>query len=156
MNTGKTIMAPGAQVALRGCTSFRLRQLNRVVAQHYDAEVGKCGLKTTQYSLLSHVMHMEPARPGDLAQAMRMDASTLTRNLKPLVEAGWLAMEAGADGRSRLVSLTPAGRDKRQQAQRHWTHAQLQRNARLGEARVAALHALIDDCLQQLDNGETR
>ena len=65
-------------------------------------------------------------------------------------------MEAGADGRSRLVSLTPAGRDKRQQAQRHWKHAQLQLNARLGEARVAALHALIDDCLQQLDNGETR
>jgi DNA-binding MarR family transcriptional regulator len=150
----KTLSTGGAQLALQGCTSFRLRQLNRVVAQHYDAEVGKCGLKTTQYSLLSHVMHMEPVRPGDLAQAMRMDASTLTRNLKPLVDAGWLSLQAGADARSRLVSLTPAGRDKRQQAQRHWKQAQLQLNARLGEPRVAALHALIDDCLQQLSPGE--
>ena len=42
----------------------------RQVARHYDAEVAKSGLKTTQYSLLSHVLKLGPLRPGDLAQAM--------------------------------------------------------------------------------------
>ena len=61
----------------QGCTNFKLRQLARRVSQLYDTEVAKAGLKTTQYSLLSHVLRLGPIRPGDLAQAMTLDASTL-------------------------------------------------------------------------------
>ncbi|HEX7687905.1 MAG TPA: MarR family winged helix-turn-helix transcriptional regulator, partial [Burkholderiaceae bacterium] len=113
-----------------GCTNLKLRQLMRRVARHYDAEMGKAGLKGTQYSLLSHVVKLGPIRPVDLAATMRVDASTLSRNLKPLVAAGWLALEAGEDGRSRLVHATDAGRDKRAEAQRRWRVAQ----ERLNEA----------------------
>jgi DNA-binding MarR family transcriptional regulator len=128
-----------------GCTNFKLRQLARRVSQHYDQEVAKAGLKTSQYSLLSHVLRLGPLRPGDLAAAMTMDASTLTRNLKPLLAAGWLELSAGSDGRSRSVSITPAGRDKRAEAQRHWKVAQEGINRLLGLERVLALHALLDD-----------
>jgi DNA-binding MarR family transcriptional regulator len=134
----------------RGCTNFKLRQLMRRVAAHYDAEMARCGLKTTQYSLLSHVLKLGPIRPGDLAAAMTMDASTLTRNLRPLVDAGWVTLEAGTDARSRLVHITDAGRDKRAEAQRHWKAAQQALNAALGAERVVALHALVDDALESL------
>ena len=135
----------------QGCTNFKLRQLVRRVSHLYDAEVGKAGLKTTQYSLLSHVLRLGPIRPGDLAAAMTMDASTLTRNLKPMLGAGWLEMTAGADGRSRLVHITDAGRDKRAEAQRHWKAAQQGLNQRLGVERVRAMHALVDESLALLD-----
>ena len=85
----------------QGCTNFKLRQLVRRVSQLYDQELAKAGLKTTQYSLLSHVLKLGPIRPGDLAAAMTMDASTLTRNLKPLVAAGWVVLGQGSDARSR-------------------------------------------------------
>ena len=135
----------------QGCTNFKLRQLVRRVSQLYDAEVGKAGLRTTQYSLLSHVLRLGPIRPGDLAASMTMDASTLTRNLKPMLVAGWLQMSAGDDGRSRLVHITDAGRDKRAEAQRHWKAAQEGLNQLLGVERVRALHALVDDSLELLD-----
>lgn len=141
----------------QGCTNMKLRQLMRRVAQRYDAEVGKTGLKGTQYSLLSHVLRLGPVRPGDLARAMTIDASTLTRNLRPLIDGGWVTLEAGADGRSRLVNITPAGRDKRQEAQRRWRVAQESINQTLGRQRVLALHALIDesmDLLSPLSDGE--
>ena len=131
----------------QGCTNFKLRQLVRRVSQRYDAELGKAGLKTTQYSLLSHVLKLGPIRPGDLAAAMTMDASTLTRNLKPMLAAGWLQMSAGEDGRSRLVHITDTGRDKRAEAQRHWKAAQQGLNQLLGVERVRALHALVDESL---------
>ena len=134
----------------QGCTNLKLRQLMRRVAQHYDAEVGKTGLKGTQYSLLSYVCKLGPIRPGDLAREMKVDASTLSRNMRPLVDAGWLALGPGADGRSRLVSATNAGRDKRQEAQRRWRVAQEGINQMLGPQRVVQLHALIDDCLELL------
>ena len=136
--------------APRGCTNFKLRQLTRSVSQHYDRVVGECGLKTTQYSLLTHIDRLGPVRPSDLAAAMTMDASTLTRNLQPLIEHCWAQVGPGADGRSRLVVLTARGRAKREQAQRAWKRAQLALNAQLGSERVAELHALIDDCLAAL------
>lgn len=146
-----------AVVKPRGCTNLKLRQLMRRVAQLYDAEMAKTGLRTTQYSLLSHVVNLGPLRPGELARAMKMDASTLTRNLRPLVDAGWVVQGAGADARSRLVEATPAGRIKRQEAQRRWRVAQESLNERLGSERVVALHALLDECqdlLADLPQGE--
>ena len=144
-------------VKTQGCTNMKLRQLMRRVAQRYDAEVGKTGLKGTQYSLLSHVLKLGPVRPGDLARAMTIDASTLTRNLKPLIDAGLVTLDAGADGRSRLVNITPAGREKRQDAQRRWRVAQESINQTRGAERVLALHALIDesmDLLSPMNDGE--
>jgi DNA-binding MarR family transcriptional regulator len=134
----------------QGCTNFKLRQLVRRVSQLYDAEIAKVGLKTTQYSLLSHVLRLGPIRPGDLAQAMTLDASTLTRNLKPMIAAGWLELSAGEDGRSRSIWITDAGRDKRAEAQRHWKAAQEALNQSLGLERVRKLHALVDDSLARL------
>jgi len=134
----------------QGCTNLKLRQLMRRVAQHYDAEVGKTGLKGTQYSLLSYVAKLGPVRPADLAREMKIDASTLSRNLRPLIDGGWIAMGPGTDGRSRLVSVTDEGREKRQEAQRRWRIAQEAINDIVGSRRVVQLHALIDECLELL------
>ncbi len=136
--------------AAKGCTNLKVRQFMRRVSQHYDAELGHAGLKTTQYSLLSYVQKLGPVRPMDLAASIKMEASTLTRNLRPLMDAGWVAMLPGADARSRLVEITDAGRAKRAEAQRHWRHAQNAMNAMLGEDRLAALHGLIDDYMEKL------
>lgn len=134
----------------RGCTSFKLRQLTRRVSQHYDHIVSQAGLKTTQYSLLSNLARLGPIRPGDLASQMEMDASTLTRNLQPLVLQGWVDVGPGDDARSRIVALTGAGRAKQVAAQRAWKQAQLALNEQLGTARVAELHALLDECLLRM------
>ncbi len=139
----------------QGCTNLKLRQLSRAVTRHYDAFVAPIGLKNTQYSLLSHVVLLGPLRPTDLAHKMRVEASTLTRNLQPLVAAGWVEQGPGDDARSRLVSATEAGRAKRAEGQRAWKQAQLALNERLGAEQVAALHTILDHCLQLLDEPET-
>ncbi len=108
--------------------------------QLYDAEMGKAGLKTTQFSLLSHVVRLGPLRPGALARAMKMQPSTLTRNLRPLVLGGWVVIGEGSDARSRSVAATAPGRDKHRQALRHWKDVQLRVNHLLGDEAVAALH----------------
>lgn len=144
-------MSPPSTRPVRGCTNFKTRQLSRLLSRHYDTELAPTGLKTTQYSLLSHVLQLGPIAPGELARRMGLDASTLTRNLQPLLAAGWLVQDAGPDGRTRAVSLTDAGRDKQAQAVRSWKAAQLKVNAVLGAERVASLHALIDECTAQLE-----
>lgn len=137
-----------------GCTNFKLRQLLRAVARHYDAEMSHAGLKGTQYSLLSHLVSFEPVQPAELAQRMGLDASTLSRNLRVLIELGWAEQGPGGDARSRLIRTTAAGRAKQAEAKRCWKRAQLGLNERLGAGRVVALHALIDDAMARLDTTE--
>ena len=81
---------------------------------------------------------------------MTLDASTLTRNLKPLLDAGWVELSAGVDGRSRSVKITEPGRIKQAEGQRRWRVAQEGINQLLGVQRVVALHALLDESLATL------
>ena len=148
-NPAATFATPTASRP-RDCTHDKLRRLMRRLSTHYDARLRQVGLKTTQFSLLARVGYLGPIRPADLAEAMGLDASTLTRNLKPLAQAGWLTVDAGADARSRLVSLTEAGRAKLLEARVPWREAQSALAAQLGVERVTALHALIDDSLALL------
>lgn len=148
MNASTTTAQP------RGCTNLKLRQLSRAVTRHYDAYVAKTGLKNTQYSLLSHVVLLGPIQPVELARRMKLEASTLTRNLQPLVAQGWVEVGPGVDARSRSISATADGRAKRVEAQRAWKQAQLALNERLGEARVVRLHELLDACLAELATAE--
>ena len=136
----------------QGCTNLKLRQLMRRVTQHYDDEVGKTGLKGTQYSLLSYVVKLGPIRAVDLAAQMKVNTSTLSRNLQPLVACGLLAIGPGVDARSRLISATDEGQRKRIEAQRKWRIAQEGMNQTLGVQRVLALHALIDEAMELLSS----
>jgi DNA-binding MarR family transcriptional regulator len=138
-------------VKSRGCTNLKLKQLSRIVARHYDARLAQVGLKSTQYSLLSAVALAGPLRPSDVAARLRIDASTLTRNLQPMVAQGWLRQGPGENARTRLIEATDAGRAKRAEAQRAWKGAQLALNARLGAERVEALHDLLDECIERFD-----
>jgi DNA-binding MarR family transcriptional regulator len=150
--SGSSRRTTDAVATPQGCTNLKLRQLGRMVGRHYEAFVAPTGLKGTQYSLLSHVVKLGPLRAGDLAAAMQLEASTLTRNLQPLLRDGLLVMQPDPDdARSRLVVATSAGHDLRAKAQRAWKQAQLALNDKLGVARVAALHVLLDECRALLE-----
>ncbi len=145
--------APVAPVSMapRGCTNLKLKQASRLVARHYDSYVAPTGLRGTQYSLLSAVVKLGPVRAGELAAALRLDASTLSRNLQPLIDKAYVEVTtADDDQRSRVVQVTAAGAALRQQAQKAWKRAQLSLNDRLGAERVAALHDLLDGCMAVL------
>jgi DNA-binding MarR family transcriptional regulator len=137
-----------ASQAPRGCTCARLRRLTRRITAVYDLELAAVGLRVTQYSLLSTLKRaVDPAGlpVTELAQRMDMDRTTLTRNLKPLVERGYAALAPDAqDQRVRRALLTPAGLDALAAAKPHWLRAQQEVNRTLGEATVADLHHWLD------------
>ena len=135
-----------AATAPKGCTNLKMRQLGRLVSRHYEAFLAPAGLRGTQYSLLSHVVTLGPLRLGELAKVMQMDASTLSRNLQPLLDRGLARVDVGEDARSRVVQVTVAGQALRRDSQQAWKRAQLALNLKLGSQRVATLHTLIDEC----------
>lgn len=135
---------------VRGCTCYRLRQLTRRVTAHYDAYLSQAGLRTTQYSLLSMLVKPEPLTLTELAARLEMDRTTLTRNLRPLEDAGWVQVTEGKDARSRSVRLTESGRHTWEQAKPYWRAAQDSLNATLGLEQVGQLHELLDTSLEKI------
>lgn len=128
----------------QGCTNFKLRQLLRSVSRRYDEQLGQVGLTGPQFSLLSHVLMLGPIAPSALAERMGMDASTLTRNLRPLAVQGWVLQGPGADARGRLIAITAEGIAKHAEARVYWKRAQQALTDLLGSGELAALHQMID------------
>ena len=132
-----------------GCTCFKLRKLTRTMSRLYDQHMAAVGLKTTQYSVLTNVAR-EALPVAELAERLGTERTTLTRNLKPLIEARWVTLEAGADSRQRIVTITDAGRVKVKQAYVAWRAAQTALENLLGTAAVRTLHTQLDATLNQL------
>ncbi len=133
-----------------GCTCDRLRKLTRRITQHYDTRLAPTGLRVTQYSLLAHLVRVGPTTMSALARLVEMDRTTLTRNLKPLADAGLVEIVPGADARSRVVSATARGRGAWSNAREPWRQAQDEVNRALGGEQVAALHVTLDESLARL------
>lgn len=115
------------------CTSFNLRKAARTVTQFYDEALKGSGLKSTQFSLLAMAAGVDGAPISRLADELAMDRTTLTRNLKPLADAGWIQVTAGDDKRVRNVTVTGEGEHVLQRAIPLWRRAQTHMIDRLGD-----------------------
>ncbi|MEI6707290.1 MAG: MarR family winged helix-turn-helix transcriptional regulator [Methylococcales bacterium] len=138
------------QIQKKNCLNFKMRKLTRLLTKMYDAELSKAGIKTTQFTLLCHVISYDSAPLGDIARIMGVDISTLSRNLQPLITAGFIIQTTGSDARRRLVSLTSEGRSKQAEAELHWAVAQDKIKVMLGLKNVTALDVLLDSCIDKL------
>jgi DNA-binding MarR family transcriptional regulator len=141
-------MAMDPEISL-GCTCFKLRKTTRAMSRLYDHHLASAGLKTTQYSMLAKVLR-EALPVAELAERMGADRTTCTRNLKPLVEAGWIAIVPGVDGRQRIATITESGREKVAAAKMAWHRAQLELEALMGRDAVRALHEQLDSTMTQI------
>ena len=115
------------------CTSFNLRKAARAVTQFYDEALKDSGLKSTQFSLLTMAATAGGTPISRLADEMAMDRTTLTRNLKPLADAGLIRIEAGDDKRVRKVVVTADGEYALTRAVPLWRRAQTRMIDRLGD-----------------------
>jgi DNA-binding MarR family transcriptional regulator len=113
------------------CLCNALRQASRAVSRLYDEELRRAGLRTTQYSLLRALAGAGQVRQGDLSALLHIEETTLTRNLRPLVAAGWVAVRSGQDRREKLVTITEAGVGKLAATRSAWERAQARMQALL-------------------------
>ena len=132
-----------------GCSCFKLRKLTRAMSRLYDQHMASVGLKTTQYSVLANAA--KAALPvAELAETLGLERTTLTRNLKPLLEAGWVELKPGADSRQRIVTITAGGRAKVKLAYVAWRGAQTEFETLMGRDAVRVLHQQLETTMTHL------
>jgi DNA-binding MarR family transcriptional regulator len=90
------------------CLCLHVQRAARALARRFDEELRPFGLTNGQFSLLMSLNRPEPPPMGPVAALLAMDRTTLTAALKPLERRGLVTVSPDpADGRSRLLRLTP-------------------------------------------------
>jgi len=133
------------------CLCFRARRVSRVLTRIYDEELRPLGIQATQLTLLNAVAigGEAGARMNRLAEILAMDATTLSRNLRPLARQGLLRIERSTrDRRVRIARLTHAGRDRVARALPLWRRAQERIEQALGAALASDLRTRMDAAVE--------
>src|SRR5262249_34246268 len=121
------------------CIAVRLRLLNRVITNFYDDALRHLGLKVSQLNILIVTARLGLARPAQVCEILQLDASTLSRNVKPLQAHGWLEVVPEEDARSQPFRLTAPGKRLIEKAIPAWEKAQQQASELLGSEGIAVL-----------------
>jgi len=107
------------------CFCARTRLLSRLLTRHYAEHLKPAGVTPTQFELLSRLSAVEGASQSEIVKAMDLDQTTLSRNIKSMIENGWVTRTTGSkDGRVAMYRITAAGRAKLKRAYPEWKRAQ--------------------------------
>jgi DNA-binding MarR family transcriptional regulator len=92
------------------CYCAATRQVARRLTRFYEAELRSVGMNPAQFELMANLQGRPRVSQRELAAAMDVDQTTLSRNLKLLVGLGWVSVGASAvDGRRSEYALSGEG-----------------------------------------------
>ena len=124
----------------RNCVALRLRLLNRVVTNLYDEALRSLGLKVSQMNILVVAAKLGLASPAEVCALLRLDTSTLSRNVERMRANGWVEIVPSADARMQPFRLTARGKKLLERAVPAWEGAQRQAKELLGDDGSALLN----------------
>jgi len=148
----RSALTNGLTVRIGYGVLVQARLLSRSVTEIFDDTLRPWGISSTQFVLLSVIGQKEPITRSQIARLQHLDKSTLTRNLKTIFSEGWIE-EVGenADGRSRPIALTAAGKELLLNGQPAWVAAQAQIEELLGKDDAMALITIADRLVNAME-----
>ncbi len=141
------ILPPPMPDGTEFCLCFQLRAAARRASALYAERLAPIGLGLPQYSLVGMAWACEKQNgraPSitELAAALDLDRTTLSRNLKPMLAAGLVEVIPSGYGRAKLVRATREGRAAYRAGVALWRAAQDEAHAALGRQFGSLMQAL--------------
>jgi len=126
----------------RECIAVRVRLINRVISALYDEALRPFGLRISQANILAAVAYMGEARPGEVSRIMRIEKSTLSRDIELMKQNGWIESDPPAGGRNQTVRATPRGKKLLGRIEPSWEEAQAEAKLLIGDEGESALRLM--------------
>ena len=121
------------------CLCLASRRASRTITRAFDKQLRAHGLRATQFTLLVNLALRGVNTISALADALGLERTTLTRNLRLIEDKGWVKIRPGEDARARDVEITSKGRALVNAALPAWRHAQKSIRSAIGDAGASAL-----------------
>jgi DNA-binding MarR family transcriptional regulator len=138
-------MLPVSQpLGIDQCNCFAMRKANRQISRFYDAHLEPVGLRITQFLTLAALNEVGSAAVNALAERLDIERTAMGKMVGFLERDGLVRIQPSpADGRSRLIELTEAGRRLHDEAAPLWREAQQQFVELNGAENVAVLRGAL-------------
>ncbi|MFL9871367.1 MarR family winged helix-turn-helix transcriptional regulator [Paraburkholderia megapolitana] len=131
-----------ASATLCNCTA--IRQAARHMTRFYNACLADVGLYGPQYIMLLFLSRHGAVTMAEMAQALAIDRTTISHNLRPLERDGFVSISIGKeDKRSRVIALTATGKRSVQKGRRAWQRAHELFEAKFGSEKARAMRAMM-------------
>ncbi|MEM7367896.1 MAG: MarR family winged helix-turn-helix transcriptional regulator [Bacteroidota bacterium] len=102
------------------CINAKLRRLHRLINSAYQQKINPFGLRGSMLSILFIIGKNPGISQKPISDMLVLDASTMSRDLKKLIEKGWVRSTRGVDSRQSRLELTEAGFDLLEQVAPVW------------------------------------
>ena len=133
-----------AQAVSDSCIARRVRFVNRVITNLYDRALRPLDVKTNQAGILVWLFLHGEAGPGDISKALRMEKSTVSRNVNRMKNKGWIEIVSSDDRPTQVIKVTEEGKKLLQATYVEWTKAQKKALELLGEDGVDSVRRLYE------------
>jgi len=121
------------------CSCFAARRAARAITQHFERHLKPSGLTVGQFTALAVLSLAGPLPLTRLADELAVERTTLTRNLRTLLDQGWVSEVGSGDRRVRRLEVTRQGIAAARAALPYWHKAQKSIAGRLGGDAIRAL-----------------
>lgn len=125
------------------CNCLNIRRASQALTEVYDEFLAPSNIKIGQFSLLKHINKLGPISVSDLALIIRLDRTTLVRNLKPLEQSGLVEDISTPGTRNRQLKLTTKGVETYKYAEELWEKAQSFLEEYLGKGNIDVFRTLL-------------
>jgi DNA-binding MarR family transcriptional regulator len=141
---GGSVVPSGERRNADPCFCALARRASRVLTELYERELDPYGITLPQFSLLRSAGALGPIGISEFAARLKLDRTTLGRNLKLMEKMGLVALDGNSeDQRERLVSLTAKGSRLSDQALGAWQAAQAKVKRGLSREKLDALREIV-------------
>ena len=134
------------------CLAVRVRLISRTLTAIYDRAIERHGLTVAQVNLMAALGAIGPCAPTALADVLRLERSTVSRNLNLLLKHGWIEATSSDAKGMREVALTRPGRKKIDSVMPDWRQAQGHASELIGAAGVETVRTIAAD-MSELPTG---
>ena len=115
------------------CLCASTRHAARLLTRYYEEELRPANLTPAQFELLGTIFARKDVTQSDLAEALSLDQTTLSRNLQILIDRKWVKrMPSLSDKRQAVYTLAHEGQKAWRSALPHWRRAQARMKQNLG------------------------
>ena len=121
------------------CYCASVRQAARVISQYYESALKDTDVTITQFTLLTLLDKVKVARVNDIAAALAMDQTSLSRTLALMERDGLIMPAASEDLRETRWQLTATGRRQMRSVLPRWKAVQKKVEKLIGKDQAARL-----------------
>ena len=125
------------------CFCASTRHAARLLTRHYEEQLRPADVTPAQFELLGMLSSRSNLSQSEIAQTLSLDQTTLSRNLKILIEREWVTRSASLQDSRRVVyMISEKGKAVFRQALPLWRRAQAGIEHTLGSEREAVWSTL--------------